>query len=75
VDFQHVVAHDRELLTELLDRQGELEMAAPARGGLESLEGGTLSLSGGLDRMREGFHDELRTLVGPEWVGRQGIDT
>ena len=56
MDFQHVVTHDQDLLTELLDRQGELEMAAPARGGLESLEGGAVSLSGGLDRMREGTY-------------------
>jgi len=56
-DFQHVVAHDQELLTELLDRQDELATPAEA-GGLETLGGGIESLSGGLDRMREGTYVE-----------------
>jgi S1-C subfamily serine protease len=56
VDFQHVVAHDQELLTELLDRQGEL--ATPvAESGLETLSGRGETIYG-LERMREGTYVE-----------------
>ena len=57
MDFQHIVAGDEELLTELLDRRAELETTGGA-GGLESLDGGggTEGLGGDLDRMREGTY-------------------